>query len=130
MEYLYDREALARLYGDSEIFLFASPAENFPCVILEAMAAGCCVVATPSGGVVEQISHEETGFLASNILGDSLAEALSRALLDRSKIKEVGSRARRAVIERFSEDRMIDAHQKIYQAMMKEGAGGDVQARL
>ena len=130
LDYLYDREALARLYGDSEIFLFASPAENFPCVILEAMAAGCCVVATPSGGVVEQISHEETGFLASKISGDSLAEALSRVVLDRSKTKEVGLRARRAVIERFSEDRMIDAYQKIYQAMMKEGAGGDVQARL
>jgi glycosyltransferase involved in cell wall biosynthesis len=130
VEYLYNQETLARLYGESEIFLFASPAENFPCVILEAMAAGCCVVATPSGGVVEQISHEETGFLASKISGDSLAEALSAVLTDRSKIKEVGLRARRAVIERFSEDRMIEIHQKIYQSMMREGVGGDVQGRL
>jgi glycosyltransferase involved in cell wall biosynthesis len=30
VEYLYDQETLARLYGESEIFLFASPAENFP----------------------------------------------------------------------------------------------------
>ena len=63
-----------------------------------------------SCGVVEQISHEETGFLTSKISGDSLAEALPVVLTDRSKIKEVGFRARRAVIERFSEDRMIAAH--------------------
>jgi len=130
VEYLHDQETLARLYGESEIYLFASPAENFPCVILEAMAAGCCVVATPSGGVVEQISDEETGFLASKISGESLAEALSAVLTDRSKVKEAGLRARRAVIERFTEDRMIEAHQKIYQSMMREGAQGDVQGRL
>ena len=63
-----------------------------------------------SGGVVEQNSREETGFLTSKISGDSLAEALPAVLTDRSKIKELGSRARRAVIERFSEDRMIEAH--------------------
>jgi glycosyltransferase involved in cell wall biosynthesis len=33
LDYLHDREALDRLYSESEIFLFASPAENFPCVI-------------------------------------------------------------------------------------------------
>jgi glycosyltransferase involved in cell wall biosynthesis len=128
VEYLYDQETLARLYGESEIFCLRRRPRIF--LILEAVAAGCCVVATPSGGVVEQISHEETGFLASKISGDSLAEALSAVLTDRSKIKEVGLRARRAVIERFSEDRMIEIHQKIYQSMMREGVGGDVQGRL
>jgi hypothetical protein len=57
-----------------------------------------------------------------------MAEALSAVLSDRSKIKEVGLRARRAVIERFSEDRMIEAYQNIYQSMMKKGARGDVKA--
>jgi glycosyltransferase involved in cell wall biosynthesis len=112
--YITDREALARLYAESDIFLFASPAENFPCVILEAMASGCCVVATPSGGIVEQIIDGQTGFLASAVSGEALAEALSRALQARGELRAFGMRARRVVIEKFSEDRMIEKHQKLY----------------
>src|SRR6266481_4849265 len=100
--YITDREILARLYGESDIFLFASPAENFPCVILEAMASGCCVVATPSGGVVEQITDGENGFLAAAISGDALATALAHALESRNEIPRLGQHARRTVIERFS----------------------------
>jgi glycosyltransferase involved in cell wall biosynthesis len=114
--YVGDREALARLYAESDIFLFASPAENFSCVILEAMASGCCVVATPSGGIVEQITDGQTGFLASAISGEALAEALSRALKARSDLREFGARARREVIEKFSEDQMVEAHQGLYEA--------------
>jgi pentatricopeptide repeat protein len=128
VEYLHDQETLASLYGESEIFLFASPAENFPCVILEAMAVGSCLVATPSGGLVEQISHEETDFLRLRF--PEIRWQKRPVLTDRSKIKEVGLRARRAVIERFSEDRMIEACREIYQSMMREGARGDVQCSL
>jgi glycosyltransferase involved in cell wall biosynthesis len=114
--YITDRETLARLYAESDIFLFASPAENFPCVILEAMASGCCVVATPSGGIVEQITDGQTGFLASAVSGEALAEALARALQTRGELREFGVRARREVIAKFSEDRMIEEHQRLYES--------------
>ncbi len=112
--YVADRGALARMYAESDIFLVASPAENFPCVVLEAMASGCCVVATPSGGIVEQITDGQTGFLGSSISGETLGEALGRALKSRSDLREIGLRARRVVIEKFSEDQMIESHQRVY----------------
>jgi glycosyltransferase involved in cell wall biosynthesis len=117
--YITDQEILARLYGESDIFLFASPAENFPCVILEAMASGCCVVATPSGGVVEQIADGENGFLAAAISGEALATALARALESRKEISGLGQHARRTVIERFSEDTMIESHLRLYRGLTK-----------
>jgi glycosyltransferase involved in cell wall biosynthesis len=116
--YVGDRETLARLYGASDIFLFASPAENFPCVILEAMASGCCVVATPSGGVVEQIADGENGLLAADISGESLAAALQRALDSPKEIQTLGENARLTVIERFSEDMMIDEHERLYRSLV------------
>jgi glycosyltransferase involved in cell wall biosynthesis len=116
--YVADRETLARLYAESDVFLVASPAENFPCVILEAMAAGCCVVATPSGGIVEQITEGQTGFLGSTISGEALAEALGRALKARADLREFGLRARRTVIEQFSEDQMIASHQRVYSEVL------------
>jgi glycosyltransferase involved in cell wall biosynthesis len=116
--YIADRRRMAQLYGESHIFLFASPAENFPCVVLEAMASGCCVVATPSGGVVEQITDGEDGFLAAEISGDALANALHRALRSRDEISRTRENARRTVIEKFSEDAMIDAHMRLYQDLI------------
>src|SRR5205823_13845000 len=104
--------------GQSHIFLFASPAENFPCVILEAMASGCCVVATPSGGVVEQIEDGEDGFLAGEISGSALAAALDRALRSQDRISVIGQNARKKVIEKFNEDAMIDAHLRLYDSLI------------
>ena len=112
--YVADRKRIAELYGESHIFLFASPAENFPCVILEAMSSGCCVVATPSGGVVEQITDGENGYLAAEISGNALANALDRALRSQARIPIFGENARRTVMEKFSEDAMIEAHLRLY----------------
>jgi glycosyltransferase involved in cell wall biosynthesis len=113
--YVTDRKRLAELYAESDIFLFASPEENFPCVTVEAMASGCCVVATPCSGIVEQITDGETGFLGSAISGPALAEALCRALKARSELRDFGLRARAAVMEKFSEDSMIESHCRVYE---------------
>jgi glycosyltransferase involved in cell wall biosynthesis len=119
--YISDRRTMSDLYAESHLFLFASPAENFPCVILEAMASGCCVVATPSGGVTEQIRNAETGFLAREISGRALADALSRALEAPKEISKIGLNARRSVIEKFSEDVMIEAYVRLYETLISRG---------
>jgi glycosyltransferase involved in cell wall biosynthesis len=105
---------MIQLYLQAKLFLFASPAETFPCVILEAMAAGCCIVATPSGGVVEQIRDGETGFLASAVDGGSLASALERALQSGREWPDFGQRARTVVIDHFSESAMVERYRQLY----------------
>jgi glycosyltransferase involved in cell wall biosynthesis len=121
--YISDRRTMSELYAESHLFLFASPAENFPCVILEAMASGCCVVATPSGGVIEQIMDAQTGFLATEISAKALAIALNRALEVPKEISKIGLNARRSVIEKFSEDAMIEAHVRLYDTLISRGRG-------
>ncbi len=46
------------------------------------MAAGCCVVATPTDGVNEQIEHLHNGLLCDTISGNALATQLRRAVED------------------------------------------------
>lgn len=114
VDYIADRARLIQYYLEAKLFLFASPGETFPCVILEAMAAGCCVVATPSGGVVEQIRDGETGFLATAVDGPSLAAALERALDMPCAWTDLGQRARQEVIDHFSEAVMIERYRQLY----------------
>lgn len=114
--YLSSVEDLAKIHARSDIFLFASPAENFPCVVLEAMAAGACVVATPTGGVVEQITDGETGLLAEDISAPSLAKALSIAIDSPQLCHRLGKAAR---LVDFSEDRFISQHRHLYHEVIQ-----------
>lgn len=118
--YVSSRNLLARCMEASDIFLFASAAENFPCIILEAMAAGCCVVATPSGGVVEQITHRKTGFLSADLSSQALASVLMEALSDPATAKEFALASRLHVNTHFSEDRMIERHLSLYDQILSK----------
>jgi glycosyltransferase involved in cell wall biosynthesis len=113
--YIDSRKRIAELYEAADIFLFASPRENFPCVILEAMSAKCCVVATPTDGVTEQIEDAVSGLISNSFSPSDLASALMVALSSQSRMCELGNAARRRVELEFSEQVMIDAHLKLYE---------------
>jgi glycosyltransferase involved in cell wall biosynthesis len=118
--YVRERDALAKLYAEADVFLFASEAENFPCVILEAMAAGCCVVATPTGGVVEQITDHASGLLAAEISGHALGDALRVAIGDTGLRVRLGIAARERVIAQFTEARMVTRYLELYREVIGE----------
>jgi glycosyltransferase involved in cell wall biosynthesis len=56
-------EHLRSCYATADIFLLPSRYDNFPNVVLEAMAMELPVVATRVGGVPSQVEHGVTGFL-------------------------------------------------------------------
>lgn len=117
--YVSDRKKIADVYEAADIFLFASAYENFPCVILEAMSAECCVVSTPTEGVIEQIQSGVTGILCSESTANSLAESLQNTLaLGRERIREFGKAARQSVQQNFSEEKMLSEHFKLYDSLV------------
>jgi len=122
--YVSDPATLARLHREADIFLFASPAENFPCVVLEAMAAGNCVVATPTGGVKEQLQDGATGVLAGEISGPALAAALRRAVGDDALRKSVGNAAQARVRQEYGEALFIERHRQLYRDVVEAWSTG------
>jgi glycosyltransferase involved in cell wall biosynthesis len=73
--------------------------EDFPLVILEAMAAGRPVVATTVAGIPEQVVHGTTGLLVTPGAVDELAAALCTLIDDPERRAAYG----KAGVERFSE---------------------------
>jgi len=115
LEFVSDRTRMAGLYEAADLFLFASRYENFPCVTLEAMSAGCCVVATPTPGVVEQIVEGVSGCLAEAVSGQALGATLQNALdQPREFRRNLGLRARKEVERGFTEDKMVERHLQFY----------------
>lgn len=68
-----DRQTLADLYADSDIFVFPSPTETCGLVALEALASGVPVIGANAGGIPESLREGLTGFLVS--AGDARAFA-------------------------------------------------------
>jgi glycosyltransferase involved in cell wall biosynthesis len=83
--------------------------EPFGMVMVEALACGTPVVATPMGAVPEIVDHGVTGFICSS--EPALAGALTAlAGLDREA-------CRKAVATRFSASRMVAEHVLLYEAL-------------
>jgi len=75
-------EDLVKIYNSSRIFLSSSLAEGFALPPAEAMACGCAVVATDSGGIREYAEHEKTALLSPPGNPEALAKNLLRVLED------------------------------------------------
>ncbi|XFA74160.1 glycosyltransferase family 1 protein [Thermosynechococcaceae cyanobacterium Okahandja] len=56
-------ERLAAAFASADVFVFPSRTETLGLVLLEAMAAGCPVVAANSGGIPDIVTDGENGFL-------------------------------------------------------------------
>jgi glycosyltransferase involved in cell wall biosynthesis len=77
--FIKSEQLMAEYYQSANVVLHAANAENFPCVVLEALGCGTPVIATAVGGIPEQFIDGESGFLVAP--GDYNAMANHVALL-------------------------------------------------
>lgn len=86
-----DGERVAELLATADILALPSHTENLPLSIIEAMASGLAVVATPVGAVPDIIHHGETGLLVP--VGDpkALTAALRRLVEDKALRQRLGA---------------------------------------
>lgn len=119
-------QALPRLYASADAFLFASRTETLGLVVLEAMASGLPVVATPAGGVADHLRDGENGiaFPAGNVT--AMAHAIVRLVLDPPLRSTLAAGARRAM-EHLSWAGELDRLDRSYREVCSE-AGRREQA--
>jgi len=100
-----------------DVVALPSWTEGLPLVLLEAMARGRPVVATPVGGTPELVTDGETGLLVPPRDPEALAEALRRVLDEPDLARRLGEAARARVAERFSaaeqERRMLEIYDDV-----------------
>ena len=86
-----------------DIFVLPSTEPDpFPTVVLEAMAAGCPVVANAHGGSLEMVRDQETGYLVSPSDVAALAAAISRLAADASSRQRMGAAGQARLRECYS----------------------------
>src|SRR5207247_829574 len=96
------RQDLPRICADLDVLVVSSDNEGTPVSAIEAMAAGCPVVATRVGGLPDLITDGETGCLVSPRDPDGLATAVLALLQDPQVASRMGQAGRAVVRERFT----------------------------
>jgi len=106
------------ILSSGDVIVVPSLMEATSVAALEAMSCGRPVAASRVGGLPE-IVDEDVGVLFEPADPASLAEHVV-ALLVRPERVEMGVRARRRVVERWSLQRLVRRHLEIYEQLMRE----------
>lgn len=107
---------LSDLYDRAGVVVLVSQMEGLPNVVLEAMAHGKTVIATPVGGIPTLIEDGRTGFLVPVRDAGALRATIERLLADPETRKRVGEAAREHVARYCSWERVTDRTLQVYAA--------------
>ena len=62
-----NEQELAALYKEANVVIITSSTEGFPLAVIEGMAYGCAILATPVGDIPVHINENENGFLFNTV---------------------------------------------------------------
>ena len=111
-------ELLAR----AGIFVLPSHAEGLPMGVLEAMAAGCPVIASAVGGIPDVIEDGVNGLLIPAGDTQALAAAMRRLIDDPDFARKLGGAARATIAARYTTEPMLERLEQVYQSLGLQAA--------
>jgi glycosyltransferase involved in cell wall biosynthesis len=115
VQFLSLRHDIPCLMAASDLSVLPSHEEGFSNVILESMAAGLPIVATNVGGNSEAVVDGVTGWLVPPGRPAVMAEKIIDLLQDPRKARSWGKQGRARVKKKFTIERMVQEHIKLYE---------------
>jgi len=112
-------EQLPALLNTAEAFVLPSFYEGNPKALLEAMACGLPVIATPVEGNREVVSHKVNGYLTSGISPEAIREAIMEVLSNTEFKIQIGKRARKFIEENYSVDVLIQKELCLLESLVR-----------
>jgi glycosyltransferase involved in cell wall biosynthesis len=104
-----------RIYASLDLLALSSFNEGLPVTIIEAMAAGCYVVATRVGGVTDLVTGEAVGLTVPQGDPGALSEAMVQALSER---RRPSAADRDAACVRYGIDRLTGDLDGLYRTLL------------
>ncbi len=112
------QEEVSGWYQAFDAMILPSANEGTPVVVIEALAAGCPVVATSVGGVPDVIRGGVDGFLVPAGDVEALAERLARLARDPELRATMGEAGRESVPARYAVERLVNDVDELYRSLL------------
>jgi starch synthase len=135
IEKMVTKKEAVQLYSNCSVFCCPSVYEPFGIINLEAMACHAAVVASATGGILEVVVHDETGYLVPfeqdpltkfpsdpDRFSRDLAARINELMADPEKARRFGDAGRRRVEAKFAWSAIADQTIALYQRMIDEHA--------
>ncbi len=119
--FLGERNDAAALMECADFLVLPSLSEGMSNALMEAMMAGCPVLASAVGGNSELVEDEVTGLLFANDDAQALAKQLGRMGSDHELRARLSTAAREQMQLKYSMDAMITSTSAIYQRCLANG---------
>lgn len=115
---------IANLLAAADVFILPSLSEAVPLALLEAMFAGCAIVASDVGDVRAVLDDGRAGILVPAADARALASAIAELLDAPARARDLGARAEQRAREEYDVSRMVARYVTVY----KELLGGEPRA--
>ncbi len=100
-----------------DVFVLPSLSEGLSNALMEAMACGCCVIASEVGGNPELVSDGTTGLLFPSRNREALIDRLSEVVADPERRRSLAAAAADRIRKEFSLSRAVENMQEIYETV-------------
>lgn len=117
IDFLGTRRDVPALLSVMDVFAFPSHFEGLPGAVIEAMAAGLPIAATPVDGTAELLDGYRTGLFVPVEAPEELAWALTRLLETPALRESLGDAARSEAEERFTVESMVGEFEALYEEL-------------
>ncbi len=104
----------SRYVGLFDIFALSSDSEQFPISLIEAMAAGCPVVATDVGDVKSMVCQANQGFVKPVSEEAQFAEALTTLVQHEQLRHDIGAQNQMKAQAEYNESKMLARYALLY----------------
>jgi glycosyltransferase involved in cell wall biosynthesis len=94
----------------------SQPTEGLPTVILEALACGTPVYATPVSGVPDVVREGETGFRMDDTRTDAIVEDIA-SIMQRNDLETISENGRTLIEDEYSFEAAVDRYRTILAAL-------------
>jgi glycosyltransferase involved in cell wall biosynthesis len=120
------RSDVTDLLASADLYVLPSLSEGLPLSLLEAMFAGCPIVATAVGDVPHALAAGEAGALVEPGDPPALAAAISRLLDDPTGARLLGQRAAQRAAAEYDVTQMVRRYAGLYERLVHGARRGRV----
>ena len=122
------RADISRLLPTFDVFVLNSTSEAMPIALLEAMAAGRCIVAADAPGILDAVTPGREALVVRRGDVSGLSAALEQVIADPALRRRLGAAAQQRFLRDFTADRMVAQYEAIYREVC--GAPGPKKESL
>ena len=113
-----DTEVISSYFNMADLYLHAARAENYPNVVMEALACGTPCVVTDTGGVPEQIVEGKSGWIVPFEGAREMAETILELSKNPALLSNASVEARNWIEQNHSLSHMIQEYGDFYQKII------------